>query len=1348
MGTSNIPGNLGCILDPVSQLWPWKPVMRKFNEIKRFVQKNGEEGTVRDECLSPDVSATEVAVEGGCVGVRGEGGGLVRRSRRLIEAHNGGGSAGGSDSGSACSSVQSQVGSVSWWDAEAVCDDKRRVIERARELMIQPRVTSEEDVSEVVEMVIKDESEDESDDDQNVSVGVQCGMQVCDKGTQWEWQANSESVDVGVQCSGSEFEVSEVAVATRRAAARWGQKERKMLWEVYEESIACGFKGFAGRMHAECMRRGMRQVSEAALLAQLREIKAGKLGDLEREQISRRVRERMQSGAAQSNAAQSEAAQSQAAQGEAAQSGAGQSDVTPNEEVNENAAEANVDAEAESSMHAGEAESVDDEGMEGSEGQADTWRQGREETAELDADMRAVLERLREVFAMETVGDSPSLKTRNRESVNKEVRLVNGVIHNIEVRSICDVNKLLQAGSYVVAERLGLLREGRGARQQRKDPWWKRRIEGKIKLWRADLSRVEEALQGRLCDTRVRERLDRVYNFTARGALGVKVFLRSKIQAGSTKIKRYLERNIQFHQNNLFRNNQSNLYKELNGTEKGDNPAPDAAEATQFWSNIWSVPNEHKRDAEWLRKVKRRLSGTQQQEDVSVSAADVLAGVRRMPCWKAPGPEGVRGFWFKKFTNLHQSIARRLQECLDSGNVPEWMVKGRTVLIQKDPAKGNVASNYRPLACLPLMWKLLTGIFADKVYDHLMDNNLLPAEQKGCRRRSRGTKDQLLIDKAVMLQAKGKKRNLAMAWVDYKKAYDMVPHSWLLEVVSMMGVARNISGLVERSMGNWKTQLSANGDILGEVKINRGIFQGDSFSPLLFVMIMIPMSMLLRDNDKGFKLGNNEEKINHLLFMDDLKLYASSEADLDVLVNEVYAYSNDIGMEFGMDKCASLVTKGGHRVKTVGVELPSGEEMKDVDEAGYKYLGVLQNESMMNGAMKKKVREEYLRRVKLLAKSKLYARNVIEGINVWAIGVVRYSAGILDWTKGELKAMDVRTRKLLTMNGVFNRKSGVGRLYVKRKDGGRGLVSAMDCVEGEKRSLSEYLRTSDEWMLKVVAEQRLIAEVESKKEYDQRVDTERKEGMESKVLHGRFFRSVKDKASMRSNDWLKSGYLGKATEAFICAAQEEVLETRSRKARIYGEEVDPKCRLCGQWEETVMHLASGCDNLARKQYMIRHDNVGRRVHWELCKKYDVECCERWYEHEPESVVASRNGRVEIYWDKTIWVSKALEHNKPDVVVVDRDAKKWTFVDFSVPMDFNVVKKEDEKVSNYSPLAQEIRKIYKVQTEIIPIILGALGTVPLRLEGYLKRLGIPDIIGCMQKTALLGTQRILKNALYV
>jgi hypothetical protein len=161
--------------------------------------------------------------------------------------------------------------------------------------------------------------------------------------------------------------------------------------------------------------------------------------------------------------------------------------------------------------------------------------------------------------------------------------------------------------------------------------------------------------------------------------------------------------------------------------------------------------------------VREKLDGVKQQERVVVDLKDVVAGVRKMSNWKAPGPDGVRGFWFKKFSSLHPTLTSCLQACLDQGEVPEWMVKGRTVLIQKDSAKGLGASNYRPITCLPLMWKLLTGIFAEKIYDHLKDNNLLPDEQKGCRKMSRGTKDQLLVDKAVLREARIKKRCLAMA---------------------------------------------------------------------------------------------------------------------------------------------------------------------------------------------------------------------------------------------------------------------------------------------------------------------------------------------------------------------------------------------------------------------------------------------------------------------------------------------------------------------------------------------------------------------------------------------------------
>ena len=550
-------------------------------------------------------------------------------------------------------------------------------------------------------------------------------------------------------------------------------------------------------------------------------------------------------------------------------------------------------------------------------------------------------------------------------------------------------------------------------------------------------------------------------------------------------------------------------------------------------------------------------------------------------------------------------LTAALQDCIDKGTVPNWMTEGRTVLIQKDPAKGTVASNYRPIACLPLMWKLLTGIFADKIYSHLLENNILPDEQKGCRKKSRGTKDQLLIDKTILREVRIRKRCLAMGWIDYRKAYDMVPHSWILEMLKLVKVSDNIGRLIENSMANWSTLLTANGEELGQVRINRGIFQGDSLSPLLFIIIMLPLTIILRREKLGYKMGGqNSQLINHLLFMDDLKLYADTEEHLGDLVRIVETYSTDIGMKFGLDKCAVLTIRKGVRVACEGIRLPGGEIMREVDENGYKYLGVLEGADIMKREMKEKISGEYLRRVKALARSKLYAGNLLRGVNAWALGVVRYSAGILDWKESELKALDRKTRKILASNGVFHQKSSVDRLYLKRKDGGRGLISVTDCVSEEVCSLIAYVKASEEPLLKAVAEE-LVEGGESKWDYKKRVDAERKARLGEKKLHGKFFRDVKDVADDRSWQWIRGGFMAKSTEAFVFAAQEQALRTRLLQATIERQEVDVNCRVCGKVAETVGHLASGCSCLAQKEYKCRHDRMGLRVYWEICGKFGI-----------------------------------------------------------------------------------------------------------------------------------------------
>ena len=757
------------------------------------------------------------------------------------------------------------------------------------------------------------------------------------------------------------------------------------------------------------------------------------------------------------------------------------------------------------------------------------------------------------------------------------------------------------------------------------------------------------------------------------------------------------------------------------------------------------MPVKHKEEASWMGTVKKELESVKQMDDVKVELEGVKKGIGRLSNWKAPGRDQVRGYWFKKLTSLHVALTVALKECVSRGEVPGWMVKGRTVLIQKDPAKGRSASNYRPIACLPLMWKLLTGIFADKIYDHLHTNSLLPDEQKGCRKQSRGNKDQLLIDREVLKEARKKQRCLSMAWIDYKKAYDMVPHSWILETLRLTGVAENIRNFLERTMSDWKTVLTSSGEDLGEVGIKRGIFQGDTLSPLLFVVAMIPLSIVLNNEAMGYKFGKEGKKINHLLFMDDLKLYGGSREEVEGLVGLVKKFSDDIGMEFGIDKCATLEIRHGKQVACEGIALPGGEVMKEVEESGYKYLGVLEGASILTKEMKNLVKKEYLRRVRLVAGSWLYGGNMVRAVNTWAVSVVRYTAGILEWSDSELKAMDVKTRKLLTMKGAFHRNSSVDRLYMKRQVGGRGLISVEECVKAEVLGLNEYVAGSEEWMLKVV-ESRLGAGAEPKFEFKKRMAEERKDRLTGKNLHGKFFKETKDVADEKSWQWLRRGSLYKTTEGYLCAAQENALTTRNYCATVLKDGGNDKCRMCGDYVETVGHLVSACKKMAQTDYKRRHDRMGLRVYWEVCGNLGLTRSAKWYEETPDPVRRRKDGLTEVWWDQTVSTPTKFDRNRPDMVVIDRESKRWFMVDFSVPCDSNVAKKENEKIDKYKDLAAEFARMNGVKVEVVPLVVGALGVVSKDLVRWLKRIGIGDIVGELQTAAVIGTVAILRKVL--
>ena len=167
-------------------------------------------------------------------------------------------------------------------------------------------------------------------------------------------------------------------------------------------------------------------------------------------------------------------------------------------------------------------------------------------------------------------------------------------------------------------------------------------------------------------------------------------------------------------------------------------------------------------------------------------------------------------------------------------------------------------------------------------------------------------------------------------------------------------------------------------------------------------------------------------------------------------------------MEFGTEKCAMLVMKSGKRHMTDGRELPNQDKIRTLGEnETYKYLGILEADTIKQVKMKGKIQKEYLRRTRKLLEKKLSCRNLIKGINTWA---VRYSGPFLKWTRNELKQMDQRTRKLMTMCKALHPRDDVDRLYVSRKGIGRGLASIEDSVDASIQRLEDYMEKY-EWGL-------------------------------------------------------------------------------------------------------------------------------------------------------------------------------------------------------------------------------------------------------------------------------------------
>ena len=204
-----------------------------------------------------------------------------------------------------------------------------------------------------------------------------------------------------------------------------------------------------------------------------------------------------------------------------------------------------------------------------------------------------------------------------------------------------------------------------------------------------------------------------------------------------------------------------------------------------------------------------------------------------------------------------------------------------------------------------------------------------------------------------------------------KKAFDTVPHSWLIKALRLAKVPEDIVIAIEKLTLTWATQAylrtSTTTSVTEIIKYLTGILQGDALSVLLYVLRINPLSILLR-KEQGYSMAKTKGRnhnVNHLFLVDELKLYASSRNTIMKLLDIVTTFTNDVGLKFGEDKCAYICIKRGKKStegETIDINDLNVRELKEDEPC--RCLGLDENIGYDENLNKERIVKEYKKRVK------------------------------------------------------------------------------------------------------------------------------------------------------------------------------------------------------------------------------------------------------------------------------------------------------------------------------------------------------------------------------------------------
>ena len=648
----------------------------------------------------------------------------------------------------------------------------------------------------------------------------------------------------------------------------------------------------------------------------------------------------------------------------------------------------------------------------------------------------------------------------------------------------------------------------------------------------------------------------------------------------------------------------------------------------------------------------------------------------------APGLDGITYNLLLRLPWMPSVLAPLFNKVVAQRTCPEFWRYGITTLLHKGGARD--LSNYRPITLTATISKLFHSIVAAWLEKALTTNNIIQTSvQKGFLLGISGAIEHDLVLDATLAEARKHNKNLFMVLVDLKNAFGSVPHSRIKWALQRYGIPDWVNDYVDNFYSGVHTKLFCKDWETAYIQVNRGVLQGDTLSPLLFLLVMQVglQALAISCHDYGYKTSDGRE---HFLkcFADDLTIVTRSPKRLQLAVNKLQEITSWLGMEIKPSKCRTFGTgKGGYRKINIDI---AGQTILNIEDATSKFLGM---ELSLSQSPKEKAQiasKSLLQIIRPLHEFPLPNRDKVQLYRNFALPKMRWVLLVQDVLPTALRSITSEIEQYLKKWWHLPRSTSRDALRLVT-----GIPSISDIATQSQCTKYSVANASTDPNVTAVLSQRRASKHKPVrhllKALGGSIPTTKKQAMNQikegqlsqlretvgkLLIQGAWQQLGQDLAADRQ--WRSIMWsLPPTVQQFATKAVIDVLPTRANLLR-WKVSCNSACPNCGV-KETLQHVLNSCQRLLNNgAYKWRHDSILQQLAHSLQTL-----------HPSSNIMADLPGR-------TYRLPFQSDTDfRPDIVVSHRDSTV-EFIELTVPFESNWKAAHDRKTNKYAALLDQAK----------------------------------------------------------